>query len=168
LTTTTVATVVSRDGVNQTSLADVSVVAIVENFCVTVATIALNLRRSAIGRSDDVREIIAIQKKLKWISNISADDSEQPNTMTTKMTKAQLQDRVKELERHLRALENHNCGVESQILAFQEKNERDERYKRFLEKENRELKLRDAELLEYKKKEEESAKFRKEHGCPQQ
>jgi C4-dicarboxylate-specific signal transduction histidine kinase len=156
--------------------------------------------------------------------------------MTTmkKMTKAQLQDRVAELEKYLRAKENHTCGLESQINAFRERDERKTEYVKFLEKENRELKirreylsdrlslanlkveanqafmdeneqfirgvfendachriflkkdivineqqrmreelemklkLRDAELLKYKKKEEESAKLREEHGCPQQ
>jgi exonuclease VII small subunit len=88
--------------------------------------------------------------------------------MTTmkKMTKAQLQDRVAELEKYLRAIENHTCGLESQINAFQERDERKTEYVKFLEKENREL--RDAQLLKYKKKEEESAKLREEHGCPQQ
>jgi len=64
--------------------------------------------------------------------------------MTTikKMTKAQLQDRVAELEKYLRALENHTCGVESQINAFRERYERTSEYVKVLEKENRELKIR--------------------------
>lgn len=109
---------------------------------------------------------IIMRKKLKWFSNLSADDSNKAktDTMTTKMTKAQLQDRVKELERHLRTLENKTCGLESQIAAFQEKNERYESYKRYLEKENRELKIKNG-LLGGNVNHE---KFREEHGCAQQ